>query len=149
LLQLHLIYLMLKLRVGSFHRLLRTKQNVALEKQAGGTCMSDDKISYPIDNMSATTQSLRSFLSDQWQQHTSLFMNRPASYHNLLTGISSVFASASGQAGEMSEAVTNYHQQYEKIYSAFHDLAGLIDQASQHMEATDHEIEQGFNGKAE
>ena len=111
--------------------------------------MRDDKISYPIDEMSTTSQSLRSFLDDQWQQHTSLFMNQPASYHNLLTGISSIFASVSGQAGEMSEAVTNYHLQYEKIYSALHDLAGLIDQASQHMETTDHEVAQGFEGKAE
>lgn len=111
--------------------------------------MRDDKISYPIDEMSTTSQSLRSFLGDQWQQHTSLFMNQPTSYHNLLTGVSSIFARVSGQAGEMSDAVTNYHLQYEKIYSALHELAGLIDQASQHMGSTDHDVEQSFKGKSE
>jgi uncharacterized protein YukE len=114
------------------------------QQRTGDTVMSDEKISYPFGDMSSTSQSLHSFLDGQWQQHTALFMNQPASYHHLLTGIASVFARVAGNAGEVGDAATNYHKQYEKVYSALYDLADQIDKASQHMETTDQGVKRGF-----
>ena len=103
-----------------------------------------DRISYPTDDMSSTSKSLTSFLDEQWQQHTALFMNNHDSYAVLLQAIARVIPGAGGKADDLARALESYHQQYQKGYQALHDLAAKIDAAAQAMNAEDQQIGSNF-----
>lgn len=99
--------------------------------------MSNENLSYSTDEMTATAQSLRTFLDQQWQEHTRLFMTQPTSYHNLLNGLSAAFAKAAPQGQTIGDAVSKYHQQYQEVYQALSTLADHIDLASQAVSASE------------
>lgn len=103
-----------------------------------------DEISYPLDNMSATSRNLVSFIDDQWQQHTALFLNNSNSHAALLQAIAKVIPGGGGQSGELATALMNYHRHYETYYQALHDLAVTIDTAAQTMGLEDQDIAKGF-----
>ncbi len=102
------------------------------------------KISYPPDDMSSTSRSLTTFLGDQWQQHTELFMTNPDSYATLLQAIAAVIPGAGSQAGDLTYALTNYHQQLQQCYQALGQLATMIDQAAQAMSSQDQQNASSF-----
>ncbi len=99
--------------------------------------MNDDHISYPTDEMSSTSRSLQSFIDDQWNQHSALFVNNPDSYLTLMQNVAGIFSSVYGKANEIPAGILNYHQEYQKCYNALHDLAKEIDRAAQTMSETD------------
>ncbi|HEY7414290.1 MAG TPA: hypothetical protein VH593_03790 [Ktedonobacteraceae bacterium] len=103
--------------------------------------------SYPTDDMSATSKSLTSFIDEQWQQHTALFMKNHDSYAALLSGIAKVIPGAGGKAGDLSMALDNYHKQFEQCYQTLRDLAGHIDTAAQAMAGEDQQIKGGFQSE--
>ena len=103
------------------------------------------RISYPLDDMSATSKNLTSFLDQQWQQHTTLFLNNPDSHAALLQAIARVVPNAGGKASDLGAALENYHRQYAVYYQALHDLAAMIDEAAQAMGLGDVEIQQSFS----
>lgn len=104
--------------------------------------MSNEHLSYTPDEMSATANSLRTFLDTQWQEHTRLFMKQPDSYQNLLAGLGHIFAKAASHGNEIGDAVAKYHLQYQNVYQALYTLADHIDQAAQAVGETD----QGLSG---
>jgi hypothetical protein len=103
-----------------------------------------DLLSYPLDDMSATSRSLTDFIDEQWQQHTALFLNNPDSHAALLQGIAKVIPGAGSKAGELATALGSYHSQYEAHYQALRDLATMIDTAAQAIGLEDLQIEKGF-----
>lgn len=103
-----------------------------------------DNILYPIDDMSATSKSLTSFLDDQWSQHNALFMNNHDSYSALLGAVAKVVPNAGGKVQELAMNLQDYHKQYENCYNALRILAEQIDKAAQQMDQTDHDIARGF-----
>ena len=103
-----------------------------------------DTISYPIDDMSSTSKSLVSFIDDQWQQHTALFLNNHDSYVALLEGIAKVIPDAGNKVGDLSAALMNYHNQYQQYYQALRELAANIDTASQAMGNQDNQVSNSF-----
>ncbi|MBV9691256.1 MAG: hypothetical protein JO202_16270 [Ktedonobacteraceae bacterium] len=102
--------------------------------------MSNENLSYSTEAMSTTAYSLRNFLDTQWQEHSRLFMNQPASYHHLLTAVGKIFATVSGQGNEIGDAVNNYHRQYQEVYQALYTLVDHIDKASQAVSASEQNI---------
>ncbi|HEU5382699.1 MAG TPA: hypothetical protein VFV38_45415 [Ktedonobacteraceae bacterium] len=103
-----------------------------------------DTISYPTDDMSATSKSLVSFIDEQWQQHTALFMNNADSYSALLKSIADVIPGAGGKAADLSTVLETYHKQYQQCYQALHNLAVSIDTAAQAMSNEDQQRGSGF-----
>ncbi|HEY1354357.1 MAG TPA: hypothetical protein VGF67_32510 [Ktedonobacteraceae bacterium] len=103
------------------------------------------RISYPLDDMPATSKNLTSFLEQQWQQHTALFLNNPDSHAALLQAIARVVPSAGGRVGDLAANLENYHRQYAAYYQGLHDLAVMIDEAAQAMGLGDVEIQQRFS----
>jgi hypothetical protein len=103
-----------------------------------------DLLSYPLDDMSSTSRSLTSFIDEQWQQHTALFLNNSDSHAALLQAIAKVIPGAGDKAGELATALGNYHRQYEAHYQALRDLAIMIDTAAQAMGLEDQQIAKGF-----
>ncbi|GCE14584.1 hypothetical protein [Tengunoibacter tsumagoiensis] len=102
--------------------------------------------SYPFDDMSTTSKSLTTFLDEQWQQHTALFLNNSDSHTTLLQAIANVIPGMGGKASELASALENYHNQYASHYQALHDLASMIDTAAQSMGLEDKLIANGFEG---
>lgn len=100
--------------------------------------------SYPTDDMSATSKSLTSFIDEQWQQHTALFMNNHDSFAALLSGIARVIPEAGGKAGDLSMALESYHKQFEQCYQTLRELAGYIDTAAQAMGGEEQQIKGSF-----
>lgn len=103
-----------------------------------------DAMSYPIDDMSATSKSLVSFIDEQWQQHTALFMNNHDSYAALLQAVAKVIPDAGGKGGDLTSSLEDYHQQYYNCYQALRELAQYIDTAAQTMSGKDHQIGDSF-----
>lgn len=89
------------------------------------------QITFPTGDMSTTSQTLKSFLEDQWNQHTSLFLTNENSYAALLLGFTSAIPNAGGQLGELTRELKGYHQQYHQCYQDLLALADLIDKAAQ------------------
>lgn len=106
--------------------------------------MTKDLVQFPIDDMSATSQNLQSFLELQWSQHQSLFMSNSDSYSTLLLTIAKILPGGSGKAEELRENLASYHQQYQDAYDQLSRLAKEIDRASQAMNITDHNVAKGF-----
>jgi hypothetical protein len=103
-----------------------------------------EKISYPTDDMSTTSNSLVSFLDDQWQQHTALFLNNHDSYVALLEAVAKLVPNAGSKANDLSTALQNYHQQYQQAYQTLRELATNIDTAAQSMSGQDQQIGSNF-----
>jgi hypothetical protein len=103
------------------------------------------RISYPLDDMPATSKNLTSFLEQQWQQHTALFLNNPDSHAALLQAVARIVPDVGGKASDLSAALENYHRQYALYYQSLHELAGMIDEAAQAMGLGDVEIQQSFS----
>jgi len=104
------------------------------------------EISFPLDDMSTTSQTLRNFLEDQWNQHTSLFLTNENSYSALLLGFASAIPNVGGQLGELAQELKSYHQQYYQCYQDLLALADMIDKAAQEAGILDQNITQSFNG---
>ena len=103
-----------------------------------------EAIGYPTDDMSSTSKSLVSFIDEQWQQHTALFMNSHDAYAAVLEGFARVIPGAGGKAGDLSMALEHYHKQYEQCYQALRELAANIDAAAQAMSGEDQQIGNSF-----
>lgn len=99
---------------------------------------------YPVDDMSTTSRSLTTFLNDQWNQHSALFMNNQDSYSALLEAVAKVIPDAGGKVQELVMNLQDYHKQYQDCYGALQTLAKQIDTAAQQMSQTDDNIAQGF-----
>lgn len=108
-----------------------------------------DNIIYPVTEMSATSRSLTTFIDEQWQQHTALFMNNSDSHAALLQGIAKVIPGAGGKGGELADHLGKYHRQYEAYYQNLHDLAVMIDEAAKAMGLEDHQQAVGYEKMAE
>ena len=106
-----------------------------------------DTLSYPIDDMSSTSKSLVSFIDEQWQQHSALFMNNHDSYAALLQAIAKVIPGAGGKAGELMAVLESYHKQYGQCYQALRDLATHIDTAAKAVGLEDQQISNSFQPK--
>lgn len=104
-------------------------------------------LSYPTDDMSSTSKSLVSFIDEQWQQHTALFMNNHDSYASLLQAIAKVIPGAGGKTGELTTALESYHKQYGQCYQALRDLATHIDTAAKAVGLEDQQINNSFQPK--
>lgn len=102
------------------------------------------RVSYPLDDMPETAKNLTSFLDQQWQQHTALFLNNSDSHATLLQAIANVVPDAGGKANELVANLQNYHNQYAAYYQALRDLAAMIDDAAQAMGLGDVDIQQSF-----
>lgn len=103
-----------------------------------------ENVSYPFDDMATTSSSLTSFIEQQWQQHTALFLNRSDSHAALLQAIARVVPNAGGKVSDLSTALETYHKQYQAYYQALHDLATMIDEAAQSMGQGDGQVGQSF-----
>lgn len=106
--------------------------------------MNDEQLSYSPDEMTTTAGSLKTFLTNQFQEHTRLFMNQPDSYYNLIAGVGHVFGKVVSQGNELADTLTKYHQQYQQIYQALYTLADQIDKAAQAARGTDQNVDQLF-----
>jgi uncharacterized protein YukE len=103
-----------------------------------------NNMSYPTGDMSSTSRSLTSFLDEQWNQHTALFMNNHDSYIALLQAVARIIPQAGGRDQELANSLHNYHLQYQNCYQALHQLAQMIDGAAQSMSSTDQTVASGF-----
>jgi hypothetical protein len=103
-----------------------------------------NNMSYPTDDMSSTSRSLSSFLEEQWNQHTALFMNNHDSYMALLQAVARIIPHGAGRDQELTNSLHNYQQQYQNCYQALHQLAQMIDGAAQTMSSTDQTVARGF-----
>lgn len=106
--------------------------------------MSDEQLSYSPDEMITTANSLKTFLTNQFQEHTRLFMDQPDSYYNLIAGAGHVFGKVAPQGNNLGDVLTNYHGQYRQIYQDLYALADQIDKAAQAARETDQNIGQPF-----
>ena len=102
------------------------------------------RVSYPLDDMPETAKNLTSFLDQQWQQHTALFLNNPDSHATLLQAVANVVPDAGGNPSSLATSLENYHKQYAAYYQALRDLATMIDEAAQAMGLGDVDIQQSF-----
>lgn len=105
-----------------------------------------DTIRYPLDDMINTSASLRSFLDQQWSQHTALFMTGEESHAALLNAIAGVIPHEGGKAQELANALQHYHQQYHTCYQALYALADQIDAAARAMHLNDVQSASTFEG---
>jgi hypothetical protein len=103
-----------------------------------------DHMSYPTNEMSSTSRSLSSFLDQQWQQHTALFLNNQDSYVALLQAVARIIPQAGGKAQELVNSLHSYHQQYQNCYQALSQLAQKIDASAQTMSSTDQQVARSF-----
>lgn len=103
-----------------------------------------DTINYPTDDMSSTSKSLTSFIDDQWNQHTALFMNNHDSFVALLEAVAKVVPNAGGKTAELTINLQHFHKQYEGAYQALRHLAQHIDTAGQAMNDQDQQNKKSF-----
>ncbi len=105
--------------------------------------MKED-IAYPTEDMISVSHDLRPFIEEQWGRHTALFMSNQDSFSDLLKFIARLVPNGGGKAGELANALTEYHKQYHDAYLALHDLADKIENAAQTMTSTDQSVSQSF-----